>query len=169
MTIMSEHRIGASWRFRTVFESGALGLLADGALLERYLAGRGDEDSAAAFAALVERHGPMVLSVCQAAMGDPHDAEDAAQATFLILARRAGSIRRAESLASWLFGVALKVSAKARAQRARRRAIERRGAEMRRRPPDPTGCTRPDRTSTRSWTGCRSGSGRRSCCATWRS
>ncbi len=99
-------------------------------MLERYLAGRGDENSAEAFAALAERHGPMVLSVCQAAMGNPHDAEDAAQATFLILARRAGSIRRAESLASWLFGVALKVSAKARAQRARRRAIERRGAEM---------------------------------------
>ncbi len=131
MTIMSEHRIGVSRHIRTVFDSGALGSLADGALLERYLAGRGDEDSAAAFAALAERHGPMVLSVCQAAMGDPHDAEDAAQATFLVLARRAGSIRRAESLASWLFGVALKVSSKARAQTARRRALERRGAEMR--------------------------------------
>ena len=131
MTIMSEHRIGASRYLRTVFEVGALGSLADGALLERFMAGQGDEDSAAAFAVLAERHGPMVLSVCRAAMGDPHDAEDAAQATFLILARRAGSIRRAESLASWLFGVAVKVSSKARAQKVRRRALERRGAEMR--------------------------------------
>ena len=131
MTIMSEYRVGASRHLRTVFESGALGSLADGALLDRFLAGRGDEDSAASFAALVERHGPMVLSVCRAAIGDPHDAEDAAQATFLILARRAGSIRLAESLASWLFGVALKVSSKAQAQKARRRSIERRGAEMR--------------------------------------
>ncbi len=117
MTIMSEYRVGASRHLRTVFESGALGSLADGALLDRFLAGRGDEDSAASFAALVERHGPMVLSVCRAAIGDPHDAEDAAQATFLILARRAGSIRLAESLASWLFGVALKVSSKARRRR----------------------------------------------------
>ncbi len=131
MTIMSANRIGALRHLRTVFEAGALGALADGALLERFLAGRGDEDSAAAFAALAERHAPMVLSVCHAAMGDRHDAEDAAQATFLILARRAGSIRRAESLASWLFGVARKVSLKSRSQRARRRALERRGAEMR--------------------------------------
>jgi hypothetical protein len=101
MTIMSEHRVGASRHLRTVFEAGALGLLTDGQLLERFLAGRGDEDSAAAFAALAERHGPMVL----------------------ILAKRAASIRRAESLASWLFGVALKVSSKARAKAARRRAI----------------------------------------------
>jgi RNA polymerase sigma factor (sigma-70 family) len=131
MTTMTERRSGASRHLRTVFEAGALGVLGDSALLERFLAGRGDEDSAAAFAALAERHGPMVLSVCRAAMGDPHDAEDAAQATFLILARRAGSIRRAESLASWLFGVALRVSSKARAQQARRRALERLGAEMR--------------------------------------
>ena len=118
MTIMSANRIGALRHLRTVFEAGALAALADGALLERFLAGRGDEDSAAAFAALAERHAPMVLSVCHAAMGDRHDAEDAAQATFLILARRAGSIRRAESLASWLFGVARKVSLKSRSQRA---------------------------------------------------
>ena len=59
-----------------------------------------------------------------------HDAEDAAQATFLVLARRAGSIRRADSVASWLFGVALKVAARALARAARRRAIEQRGAEM---------------------------------------
>ncbi len=137
MTIMSEHRAGASRHLHTVFGAGALGLLTDGQLLERFLAGRGDEDSAWAFAALAERHGAMVLSVCRAALGGLHDAEDAAQATFLILAKRAGSIRKADSPASWLFGVALKISSKARAQAARRRAIERRGAEMKAQPPGP--------------------------------
>ncbi len=130
MAMTSEHRGIASRHLRTVFNAGAVGSLADGQLLERYRAGRGDDDSAAAFAALVERHGPMVLGVCRDALDNLHDAEDAAQATFLILAKRAGSIRRADSVASWLFGVALKVAAKARAQAARRRAIEQRGAEM---------------------------------------
>ncbi len=72
----------------------------------------------------------MVLGVCRRALGNLHDAEDAAQATLLILARRAGTIRRAESLASWLFGVALKVASKRRSQAARRQTIEHRGAEM---------------------------------------
>jgi RNA polymerase sigma factor (sigma-70 family) len=130
MATMSEHRSAASRHLSTVFGAGAIGSLPDGELLRRFLAGRGDDDSASAFAALVERHGPMVLGVCRRALGNLHDAEDAAQATFLILARRGGSMRRADSLASWLFGVALKVAAKRRAQAARRTAIERRGAEM---------------------------------------
>ncbi len=100
-------------------------------MLRRYVVGRGDEDSAAAFAALVERHGAMVLGVCHRALGNLHDAEDAAQATFLILAQRGGSIRRAESLASWLFGVARKVATRARTRSDRRRVIEKEGAEMR--------------------------------------
>ncbi len=110
MAMTSEHRGIASRHLCTVFNAGAVGSLTDGQLLERYRAGRGDDDSAAAFAALVERHGPMVLGVCRSAMPNLHDAEDAAQATFLVLARRAGSIRRADSVASWLFGVALKVA-----------------------------------------------------------
>ena len=93
-------------------------------------AGRGDGDSASAFAALVERHGPMVLGVCRDVLHDFHDAEDAAQATFLVLARNAGSIRWAESVGSWLFGVALRVAARSKADVARRRAIERRAGEM---------------------------------------
>jgi RNA polymerase sigma factor (sigma-70 family) len=131
MTTMSEHRAAASRHLSSLFGAGALGSLSDGELLRRFLAGRGDEDSASAFAALVERHGPMVLGVCRRALGNLHDAEDAAQATFLILARRGGSIRRAESLAHWLFSVALKVASKRRAQAAKRIAIEQRGAEMR--------------------------------------
>src|SRR4051794_1264880 len=85
-----------------LFGTGTTGGLADAQLLDRFLSRR-DE---AAFEALVVRHGPMVFDVCHNVLTDSHDAEDAFQATFLILARRAGSIRRPDSLGSWLFGVA---------------------------------------------------------------
>src|SRR5271166_2490178 len=101
----NESRGVALKHLQTVLSSGALGSLSDGALLERFLSGRGDADSSAAFAALVERHGRMVLGVCRSVLRDRHDAEDASQATFLVLAKRAGTIRRVASLASWLFGV----------------------------------------------------------------
>ena len=105
--MVSQHRGAALRHLHTVLNAGAVGGLADGVLLERFLAGRGDADSSAAFAALLERHGPMVLRVCRDVLGNAQDAEDASQATFLILARSARSIRRIDSLASWLFGVAL--------------------------------------------------------------
>ncbi|MCI0458871.1 MAG: sigma-70 family RNA polymerase sigma factor, partial [Gemmataceae bacterium] len=101
--------------------------LSDGALLERFLTRR-DE---AAFEALLERHGPMVLGVCRRVLGDAHDAEDAFQATFLVLARRASSIRAQTSVGSWLYGVAQRIACKARAQAATRRDRERRAVDMR--------------------------------------
>jgi RNA polymerase sigma factor (sigma-70 family) len=77
----------------------------------------------AAFAALVERHGPMVLGVCRRTLGNAADADDAFQATFLTLARRSGSLARPDALAGWLYGTAFRLALNAR-RAARRRAVE---------------------------------------------
>jgi RNA polymerase sigma factor (sigma-70 family) len=97
----------------------------DAELLERFICRR-DE---AAFAVLVARHGPMVLRLCRRVLGDAHAAEDCCQATFLVLARRAATVRRRAALVSWLHGVAFRVARKARAAGSRRPPGERHGAD----------------------------------------
>ena len=86
------HRGDVASTFRTLFEAGAIAGLTDAELLERSSSGRGPQ-AELAFAALVERHGPMVLRVCRKALGDPDDAHDAFQSTFFVLARKADTIR----------------------------------------------------------------------------
>jgi RNA polymerase sigma factor (sigma-70 family) len=100
--------------------------LTDAHLLEHFLAHR-DE---AAFAALVQRHGPMVLGVCRRVARHHQDAEDAFQATFLVLVRKAASIARPEQLANWLYGVAYNTALKARAAASRRRRREKQVPEL---------------------------------------
>src|SRR5947209_12185713 len=87
----------------------------DGQLLDAFVERR-DEES---FGELLRRHGPMVLAVCRRLLSDPNDAEDAFQATFLVLVRRAASIARPDQLAGWLHGVATRIAGKARQQRLR--------------------------------------------------
>ncbi|WP_165227117.1 sigma-70 family RNA polymerase sigma factor [Aquisphaera insulae] len=108
---------------RSLFEAGTSTGLGDGELVERSL-GPADAGAEAAFEAIVRRHGPMVWRVCRNVLGSTSDAEDAFQATFLVLAARRGSLRKRGSLASWLFGIAARVSARARVEAARRRRHE---------------------------------------------
>jgi RNA polymerase sigma factor (sigma-70 family) len=100
--------------------------LTDGQLLGCYVEHRNET----AFAALVRRHGPMVWRVCRRVLAQHQDAEDAFQATFLVLVRRASSILPRDMVSNWLYGVARQTSLKARAMAAKRRARERRAVSM---------------------------------------
>jgi RNA polymerase sigma factor (sigma-70 family) len=110
----------AAHDLRTLYDSGALGGLTDGQLLERFVTGR-DE---AAFEVLIRRHGTLVWGVCRRILSSHHDAEDAFQATFLVLARKAASILPREMLPNWLHGVARQTAMKARGEATRRRRRE---------------------------------------------
>jgi RNA polymerase sigma factor (sigma-70 family) len=104
--------------------------MGDGALLDCFVS-RGGEPAELAFATIVERHGPLVMRVCRQVLRDQDEADDAFQATFLTLARSANSIRKRDSLASWLHGTALRVSACSRTASARRKRHESRFAALR--------------------------------------
>ncbi len=110
---------------------------ADADLLRRFVTS-GDEH---AFAALLERHGPMVLGVCRRILREPHDADDAFQATFLVLARKARSVTRPELLAGWLYRVAYRTALRAQLEAARRHRHEREAGAM----------PRSDATSAAEW------------------
>jgi RNA polymerase sigma factor (sigma-70 family) len=111
--------------------------LPDRELLERFVS-RHDE---VAFTAIVERHGDLVLGVCRRILQNEHDAEDAFQTTFLVLTRKAGTIRKGDSLASWLYGVAGRIARKLQADAKRRSSDDVSAVDL----------ARPDTTAEITW------------------
>jgi RNA polymerase sigma factor (sigma-70 family) len=123
---MVNGQLGVVLRYlRTLTGPAAGAPTTDGELLRQFVAHR-DE---AAFAALVERHGPMVLGVCRRLLHQPQDVDDVFQATFLVLIERAGSVARADSVGSWLYGVARRIALRVRANARKRRECEWQGAD----------------------------------------
>src|SRR4029077_11319092 len=125
---------GVIRHLRKVTCQGSGTQVGDAELLERFIAHR-DEG---AFELLVRRHGPMVLGVCQRVLGNQADAEDAFQATFLVLVRKATSIIPRTQVGNWLHGVAHKTALKAKAMNRRRRVKEREAAAQSRNATDET-------------------------------
>jgi len=113
---------------RTLFQIGAVGTWSDSRLVDEFRTRSGPE-AEAAFSTLVNRHGPMVRRVCRGVLKNEHDAQDAFQATFLVLVLKARSVRNQASIASWLYGVAHRVASRARVEAIRRESHERRVAE----------------------------------------
>jgi DNA-directed RNA polymerase specialized sigma24 family protein len=107
---------GVVHRLERLFGHGTVTGLTEGQLIDRF-ASRRDES---AFELLMERHGPMVLGVCRQFLRDPNDVEDAFQATFLVLVRKAATLRQKELLGNWLYGVAFRVALRARSVALRR-------------------------------------------------
>jgi RNA polymerase sigma factor (sigma-70 family) len=124
---MAIETMGATLRhLNRLFSEGTVSGLPDDQLLDRFLATR----DGAAFEVLMARHGPMVLRVCRAVLRQPSDAEDAFQATFLVLVKKARTVRGRANLGGWLHLVAHRVAIQANAAAARRRVQERRAGEM---------------------------------------
>jgi RNA polymerase sigma factor (sigma-70 family) len=113
-------------RLHTIAAPDGAEAMPDRRLVEQFIAERHEE----AFATLVRRHGPMVLGVCRSMLRQEQDAEDAFQATFLVLARKADTIRKPESVGSWLHGVAYGLARNLQASARRRRRHERRASAM---------------------------------------
>jgi RNA polymerase sigma factor (sigma-70 family) len=109
---------------RRLFGTGTVAGMSESQLLRRYVTRR-DE---AAFEALVARHGPMVLGVCRRVLGEGADVDDAFQATFLVLVKKAAALGERDAVGHWLYGVACRVALRARSDAARRRSRERAGA-----------------------------------------
>ena len=107
----------------SLFEGSAVAGMSDRQLLDRFISER-DCAGETAFAALVVRHGSLVLAVCVDVLGDQHDAEDAFQAVFLTLAQKARSIREPDLLANWLYGVAVRTARHAKCRRRHRHRTE---------------------------------------------
>ena len=115
------HR-GVAWpELDALLRDGVAAGLPDGDLLHRFVTSP-DRCGELAFTVLVARHGPMVLGVCRRILRDPSEADDAFQATFLVLARKAGSIRAGDSLGPWLYGVSVRVARRLQSVAARRPA-----------------------------------------------
>ena len=120
--IMANHSLsGVLQHLRKVAAVQTYQGLSDRELLARFV----EAHEEAAFTVLIERHGPMVLGVCRRSLPNLHDAEDACQATFLVLARKAASVRKQTSISSWLHGVACRVAISLKRDHARRRNRER--------------------------------------------
>jgi len=131
---MQETEIVSGRSETSVTSSAAIGgegvkSLPDEQLIELFLNDRADR-AEAAFRAMVVRHGPMVLGVCRHILNQYQDAEDAFQATFVVLARKAGSIHDRRVLARWLYEVAYRIAVRAKTNAMRRRTLERQGVEM---------------------------------------
>ena len=127
MTMSKGQPASALRQLRALFTAGTATGLTDSELLERYTAERARSAEAAtaaemAFEVLVDRHGPMVWGICHRVLGDAHEAEDAFQATFLVLVQKADSVRVDGSLGRWLYGVAHRVALRARSEARRRRS-----------------------------------------------
>ena len=112
-------------QIESLFDGGSIAGLSDMELLERFNTAH-DASRERAFSALVARHGPMVLRICQQILCDRHHAEDAFQAVFLVLARKAVSVRDPHLLGTWLYGVSIRTARKARVRLTRIRRDEER-------------------------------------------
>jgi len=126
--VASRSSWSASRCLRVLFDAGAVAGLTDGQLLERFAA-RCGESASWPSRPLVQRHGPMVLRVCRATLGDEHEAEDAFQATFLILARKAGSLWVGDSLGPWLYRVSSRIAVRTTIASGHRKVAERQMAK----------------------------------------